>query len=113
VALRPEARAVLEQLLTSTPHAQALRRAQGFLGLAEGERPPAGARRLRVTRQTVYTWGSCVVYHRPGQLLQGVTPGGRRGRPRTGHGVRAPLIAQGIDGAPRVLGERLPVWTTS
>lgn len=113
VALSPEERAFLEQLMTSTPHAQALRRAQGLVWLADGESPPAVARRLRVTRQTVYNWVSRFVYHRPGNLLQGVTPGVRSGRPRTVHGVIDPLIAQVIDGDPRALGYRSTVWTAS
>lgn len=113
VALSPEERTFLEQLMTSTPHAQARRRAQGFLWLADGESPPAVARRLRVTRQTVYNWVSRFVYHRPGKLLQGVTPCVRSGRPRTVHGVIDPLIAQVIDGDPRARGYRSTVWTAS
>jgi transposase len=104
VALRPKERAFLAQLMPSTPHAQTLRRAQVLLWLVDGESPPAVARRLRSTRQTVYHWGSRFAHHRTGDLRQGVTPGVRRGRPRTVHGVIEPLIAQVIDGDPRALG---------
>jgi transposase len=113
VALRPKERAFLEQLMTSTPHAPPLRRAQVLLWLADGESPPAVARRLRITRQTVYNWVSRFEHHRTGDLQQGVMPGGRRGRPRTVHGVIDPLIAQVIDGDPRALGYRSTVWTAS
>ena len=105
--------AFLEQLMTSTPHAQALRRAQVLLWLADGESPPAVARRLRVTRQTVYNWVRRFERHRTSDLQQGVTTGVRSGRPRTVHGVIDPLLAQVMDGDPRVLGYRSTVWTAS
>lgn len=113
VALSPEERAFLEQLMTSTPHAKVLRRAQVLLWLADGESPPAVARRLRVTRQTIYTWIRRFECHRTDDLQQGVTPGIRSGRPRTVHGVIDPLIAQVIEGDPRALGYRSTVWTAS
>jgi transposase len=113
VALSPEERAFLEQLMTSTPHAQALRRVQVLLWLADGESPPTVAKRLRVTRQTVYNWVSRFEHHRTGDLQQGVTTGVRSGRPRTVHGVIDPLIAQVIEGDPRTLGYRSTVWTAS
>jgi transposase len=113
VTLSPEERAFLEQLIPSTPHANTLRRAQVVLGLADGESPPAVARRLRVTRQTVYNWVSRFEHHRTSDLLQGVTTGVRSGRPRTVHGVIDPLIAQVIDGDPRALGYRSTVWTAA
>src|SRR4029450_6563393 len=113
VALRPKERAFWEQLMTSTPHAQPLRRAPVLLWLADGESPPAVARRLRITRQTVYNGVSRFEPHRTGDLRQGVMRGGRRGRPRTVHGVMDPLIAQVIDGDPRALGYRSTVWTAS
>jgi transposase len=112
-ALSPEERTFLEQLMTSTPHAQVLRRAQVLLWRADGESPPALAQRLRGTRQTVYNWSRRFEHHRTGDLLQGVTPSVRSGRPRTVHGVIDPLIAQVIDGDPRALGYRSTVWTAS
>src|SRR5881398_708826 len=53
----PEERQEIERLAHSrTDEARLVQRAQIVLGLLGGERPSAVARRLQVTRPTVYTW---------------------------------------------------------
>jgi hypothetical protein len=54
--LSPQERALLEALASRTHQAKELRRVQALLWLDQGESPSAVAKRVGVTRQTVYNW---------------------------------------------------------
>ena len=79
----------------------ALRRTQALLWLDGGESVQQVADRLRVSRQTVYTWLTQFQARQALALPTRVAPGRHRGRPRTGHGVIGPLIDAVIDRNPR------------
>ena len=54
--LTAKERSALEAVVERPVDAKQLKRAQGLLAVADGERPAAIARRLRVTRATIYEW---------------------------------------------------------
>jgi transposase len=111
VTLSPKEWEALATLAASTTDAQLLRRAPALLWLDEGETVPEIAARLRVSRQAgskgVVSCRTC----RTAAMTARLAPGTRRGRPRTGPGVSAPLILAVSDRDPRALGSRSTVWT--
>ncbi len=111
VTLSRRARHVVEQLITFTPEAATLRRAQAVLWLAQGESVAAVAARLHVTRQAVYQWATRTNSCRAEDLAARLAEGERSGRPRTVAGIIDPLIDAIIDTDPRSLGYRSTVWT--
>ena len=58
VKLNSKEAARLEKLLRTPPDTRALKRAQALLWLNDGESVAAVAERLRISRQTVYNWGT-------------------------------------------------------
>lgn len=113
VTLNQRERRVIEQLMTSTPEATTLRRAQALLWLDRGESVAAVAERLHVTRQAVYQWATRINGCRAKELAARLTEATRTGRPRTVAGIIDPLIDAIIDRDPRDLDYRATVWTAS
>src|SRR5215813_6203284 len=110
LTLSPEACDALETLAAHTTDALLLRRAQALLGLHEGETVPEVAARLRVTRQAIDKWVTHCRMRRSPEIAARLAPGQRAGRPRTVHGVIAPLRLEVIDRDPRELGYHSTVW---
>lgn len=111
ITLTTQEREGLEDLATHTRHAGELRRAQALLGLDARESVQAVARRLRVTRQTIYNWTQRFQIHRTLDVPTRLATGHRTGRPRTVYGIIDPLILEVIERDPRELGYRSTVWT--
>ena len=111
VTLSRQERRVIEQLITSTPEATTLRRAQAVLWLAQGESVAAVAERLHVTRQAIYKWATRLNECSAKELAAQLAAGARSGRPRTVAGIIDPLIDAIIDTDPRTLSYRSTVWT--
>ena len=101
----------LENLMRHATEARALRRTQALLWLDGGESVQQVADRLRVSRQTVYTWLTQFQARQTFALPTRVAPGAHSGRPRTVHGVIEPLIDTVIDRNPREWGYQATVWT--
>ena len=109
--LTTKERKALEQLAIGTKDAQQLRRVQALLWLDQGDTVQEVADRLRLTRQAIYKWVAQFHSRQGLEIAQRVAPGARSGRPRTVHGIIAPLIAVVIERDPRDLGYRSTVWT--
>jgi transposase len=101
----------LETLVAPPQNASHLRRAQALLWLDAGDRAPAVAARLRVSRRPIDNWGKRFQARRGMALMARLADGPRCGRPRTAAGVIDPLIRAIIAQAPRALGCRSTVWT--
>jgi transposase len=104
-------RKALEHLMTWTRDAQQLRRAQALLWLDEGESVTEIAARLRLSRQTIYTWVPQFHARQGYDTAARVTPRACSGRPRTVQGRIEPLIVAIIARDPRDLGSHSTVWT--
>jgi transposase len=103
--------ASIEKLVTSTPDARQLKRAQALLWVADGEGVEDIARRLRVKRQTVYNW-IARFEARAGQTLEErLADDPRTGRPPTALEIIDPLIDEVIEKDPREFGYRSTIWT--
>lgn len=103
--------ASIEKLVSSTPDARQLKRAQALLWLTDGEGVEDVARRLRVKRQTVYNW-IARFEARVGQTLEErLSDGPRAGRPPTALEIIDPLIDEVIEKDPREFGYRSTIWT--
>jgi len=100
-----------EWLVTRTQDAQQLRRVQALLWLDQGDTVPEVADRLRLSRQVIYKWVAQFHSRQSRESAPRVTPGARRGRPRTAHGIIDPLSVTVIERDPRDLGSRSTVWT--
>jgi transposase len=111
VKLKAKEAARLEDLLRRPSDVRALKRVQALLWLHQGESVEAVAHRLRVTRQTVYNWGTRF------QARTNLTPDlrvadlARCGRPRTALEIIDPLLEQVLEQDPRELGYRSTIWT--
>jgi putative transposase len=106
----PRIRARLTTLAARAPTLRQGRRAQGLLWLAEGATVMEVARRLHVSRQSVYVWQERLGW--AGDLAARLADRPRSGRPRTtGHAVDE-VIAEVIGTDPREHGYRLASWTT-
>lgn len=101
----------LESLVVAPQDAKQLKRVQGLLAVADGERPTAIARRLRVTRATVYEW---VKRWRersepPAERLRDRTRPGRPPTVRDALHARLPAL---LETKPTAQGYRHAEWTT-
>jgi transposase len=105
--------AQLEKFLTTTPDARQLKRAQALLWLAEGDSVEEIARRLRVTRQTIYNWVAQFQARADLGLKERLADGARSGRPATALEIIDPLIEQVVEKDPHQFGYRRTVWTAS
>jgi transposase len=111
ITLTPQEREGLEERAAHTQHADELRRAQAWRWLDSGERVPEVAARLRVTRQTSSNGVERFKLRTARHLLGRLAGNPRRGRPRTAHGIIAPLLLEVIDRDPRERGSRATIWT--
>jgi len=101
----------LEKLLTARPDARQLKRAQALLWLTDGESVEEVAKRLRVTRQTIYNWVERFNARADLSLEQRLSDGKRKGRPPTALEIIDPLIDEVIDQDPREFGYPSTIWT--
>lgn len=90
-----------------------MKRAHALLWLREGDGITEVAARLRVTRQTVYSWAARFEARADLPIESRVADGLRRGRPCTARGIIDPLIEQVIERDPRESGYRSTIWTAA
>jgi transposase len=105
--------AQLEKFLTTRPDARQLKRAQALLWLADGDSVEEIARRLRVTRQTIYNWVEQFRARADHGLKERLADGARSGRPPTALEIIDPLIDQIWEEDPRQFGYQRTIWTAS
>src|SRR5437763_15268295 len=105
-ALSGKERAQLEELVAHTRAARQVLRAYALLWLDDGESVPEVARRLGVTRQTVYNWMGRFQRRASLALTSRLMDAPRRGRPCTASGIIDPLIDAVIETDPRELDYR-------
>jgi transposase len=103
--------AALEQLLLTTKDVRQLKRTQGLIWLGEGDSVDEVARRLRVSRQTVYNWVARFESRSELTPESRVADGARQGRPRTAKEIIDPLIDEVVDQDPREFGYGSTIWT--
>jgi transposase len=103
----------LEKFVAATPDAKQLKRAQALLWLSKGESAEEVARRLLVTRQSIYNWIERFEARADLTLEERLADGLRTGRPRTALEIIDPLINEVIDQDPRQFGYRSSIWTAS
>jgi transposase len=98
----------LEQLAASrTAQARLVQRAQIVLGIADGQSPATVARRLGLSRQTIYIW----IHRFNDRGLAGFEDRPRSGRPHTYTAEqRAEVVATALT-APKDLGLPFGSWT--
>jgi transposase len=104
-------RSRLQELVASTLQARILRRAQALLWLAQGDRPSEVAKRLQVSRQTLYNWAHRFRDRSGCDLGDRLIDAPRSGRPCTAQGVIEPLLDQIIEDDPRDWGYQATAWT--
>ena len=112
LALNPQERGILQEILVSLTLTNAARRAQALLWLDAGQSPETVAARLGVSRQTVYNWatrfkerrGKCDV---PTRLADDK----RSGRGKTTARIIDPLITAVLGRDPHEFGYCAPKWT--
>jgi transposase len=109
--LTPREYSLLECFLPAAKEARLLRRAQALLWLADGEGPAEVAKRLSVTRQTLYNWADRFQARSDAGLLERLADGCRSGRPPSARGIIDPLLEDVIDADPRTWGYHATVWT--
>jgi transposase len=105
--------AQLEKFLTTRPEARQLKRAQALLWLADGDSVEEIAKRLRVTRQTIYNWVEQFRARADLDLKERLADGARSGRPATALEIIDPLIDQVWEQDPRQFGYQRTIWTAS
>jgi transposase len=111
ITLSSAGRRALETIVARPRESRQYRRAQALLWLAEGERPTAVARRLRVHRDTIYEWAKRYRARGPQRVATCLLDRTRPGRPRQ----LAEMVARGvmtvIDTDPHTQGYRAAQWT--
>lgn len=109
--LTPPERKQLSAFIRHAPSGRECCRAQALLWLDQDESPAAVARRLGVTRQTVYNWLDRFQERDGLELPARLSDGDRSGRPPFALGIIDPIIDAIIDQDPRQFGYRSTVWT--
>jgi transposase len=113
ITLSAAERSTLETLIQTTRDARVLKRAQAFVWLDAGEPVTAVARRLRVSRQTIYTWLARYQQLDNQPLAQRLAD---QTRSRAGQGrmwvAARDLVQAVIDKPPSQYGYDVPLWTT-
>src|SRR5215208_2394454 len=112
-AVSGKERARLEELVAHTRDARQVLRAYALLWLDDGEAVPEVARRLGVTRQTVYNWAGRLALRDETEVAARLSDAPRCGRPCSAAGVIDPLNDEVIERDPRELDYRSTVWTAS
>lgn len=100
----------LERFVRATSDGRLLRRAEALLWLPEQASVTEIARRLRVSRQTVYHWATRFS-QRQGTILERLADGAHTGRPALLASRMDPIINALIDQDPRDYGYAATVWT--
>ena len=112
-SLTSNERMALQRLMQTTRDTHVLKRAQALLWLDGDEPRSAVARRLLVSRQTIYSW-IAMYQNRAGEELEPRLADRPRSRP--GHGrtwiAARTLIQNVIDQPPNTYGYDVPLWTT-
>jgi transposase len=113
ITLTADERTALQQLVQTTRSPRVLKRAQALLWLAADEPLTVVARRLFVSRQTIYNW-IAMYQHRADQPLVNRLADRQRSRPGQGHKWMAAreLVQAVIDQQPSLYGYDVPLWTT-
>jgi transposase len=112
-SLSRKERVQLQALVAHTHDARQALRACALLWLDDGESVPEVARRLGVSRQTVYNWAGRLAQRDEAEVALRHADAPRGGRPCTAAGVIDPLIDAVIERDPRELDYRSTVWTAS
>jgi transposase len=103
-------RNALERLARTTNDGRLLRRAEALLWLQEQASVTEIARRLSISRQTVYHW-SAHFSQRQGTIVERLADGAHSGRPAVLAHRMDPIINALIDEDPRDYGYAATVWT--
>lgn len=103
--------AALLELKVHEQRGDEMRRAQALLWLSDGESVAEIAKRLSVTRQSVYNWVQRFQDRRGATLLERLRDAPRSGRPPMALGIIDPLIAEVIDEDPNDYGYQASTWT--
>jgi transposase len=113
ITLSAQERTALQQLVQATRSPRVLKRAQALLWLEAGEPLTAVARRLFVSRQTIYSWIG-MYQHRTDIPLADRLADRQRWRPGQGRIWMAArdLLQAVIDQQPSLYGYDVPLWTT-
>lgn len=111
IRLRARDRAALEQKARHSADARETRRALGLLALADGEPAAAVARRLLVSRSTVYEWAARWS-DRDRPKADRLKDAPRAGRPPKQSQAARQQLAGLMPTAPTGHGYRHPSWTT-
>ena len=108
--LTAKERSELEAVVSHAEDAKQLKRAQGLLALADGERPTEIAQRLRVTRASIYEWVKRWRQNlgRPGQRLLDRARSGRPPKVRQALEKHVPKL---LPQEPTKFGYRYAEWT--
>ncbi len=106
-------RTSIEWLIVHAHDARTLCRAQAVLWASGDQSIDEIARRLLVTRQSVYNWLARFQERHARPLVERFADATRSGRPCTAAGVIDPLIAEVIEQDPRQLDYQATVWTAS
>lgn len=109
--LRRNERTAIEWLISHAKDARAVCRAQAVLWASSGESVDEIARRLLVTRQSVYNWLARFDERAELPLAARLSDAARPGRPPTAAGIIDPLIAEVIEHDPRGLDYQATGWT--
>ncbi len=110
LTLTAKERLKLEAVVSHPEDAKQLKRAQGLLAVADGERPTRIAQRLRVTRASIYEW---VKRWRQnlGRPCQRLLDRDRSGRPATVRQALARHVPKLLPQPPAKFGYRYAEWT--
>ena len=103
-------RTVLQSIVATAVDARQAMRALALLALADGERPVAVARRLQVTRATIYEWVKRW-RQRPQSPAERLADRPRSGRPPTVHSALSEQLPSLMDTKPAAFGYRQSEWT--
>jgi transposase len=106
----PATQQQLEKVLVHPRSTRQLKRAQALLWVDEGEPISRVAKRLRVTRQTIYNWIDSI-RHRKGSIAVRLEDAPRSGRPRTKSDIADQEVPRLLGTDPRQQGYRATGWT--
>ena len=101
----------IRDLVQYANDAHILRRAQALFWLCSGDSVSDVARRLCVSRATIYNWVSRFEQRAELELSDRLADAERAGRPATIAGIIDPIIEQLVDTDPREFGYRQTIWT--
>jgi transposase len=110
--LSPRERRSLEAVVASPVDAKQLKRAQGLLDVADGESPTVIARRLQVTRETIYNWVARWT-QRSEPAAERLCDRPRSGRPTTLRDQVSAEVSVLLETKPGEYGYRQAEWTTA